>query len=363
MDCVNLALYIVIQCGVSGLAWGTTGVGKSACMKALAEALGYKFFCFIPSQHMPEDIGGLPHINVKQKIAEMVPMAWIRALTEPNWLLMLDEATTAPQAMKPALLTALNERKIGDLEFHPSTIIVGAANPPEMAPNGAPLEASMLNRLYHHQWEFPFDQWYNGMIAGGNFKACDDLPVVGDFSAYIPKWTAIIGRLLYKHPEIRETTVIPEGELAFPSPRQWYNLARCLAGCEKVGAKGGVQHEIAKGMVGDSAAGILMRYIAARDLYDPAEVVDGKVVVDFANDRFDQLVYLPIGIMETLADDPSKSRIYSGVSVLIDMAENGMLDSVGPVLAEITTTYPDYRMPKRMTDRFAKIAKQIAGVN
>lgn len=363
MDCLNAALFIAIQCGVAGVAWGTTGVGKSAFLKALAEALGYKFFCFIPSQHMPEDIGGIPDIDRKSKVASMIPMQWIKALTEPGWMLMIDELTTAPQPMRPPILSVLNEGCIGDLHFHPSTIRVAAANPPEMAPNSSPLEASMLNRLYHHEWQSPFDTWYKGMLNGGRFEMPANLPVVGDISAYVPKWTALIGRLCYRHPAIRECKVIPEGERAFASYRQWFNLAKCLAGADKVKASGEVFNELATGMVGANNATQLMRWIAASDLYDSNAVIDGSVTVEYGDDRIDQLIYLPVGILEALREDHSDKRLDRASEVLVEMGEHGMVDCIMPVLGELSSTYPKYRMPAKLLARYGSLIKQIGGAN
>jgi hypothetical protein len=360
MDCVNAALFIVIQCHVSGIAWGGTGCAKSAYLEALATALGYKFFCFIPSQHMPEDIGGIPDIDKKAGIARMIPMQWIKALTEPNWFLFIDEVTTAPQPMRPPILSVLNEGRIGDLRFHPSTIRVAAANPPELAPNSSPLEASMLNRLYHHEWEIPFDSWLEGMMNGGNFATPTGMPVVGDISTHLPVWTRHIGYLLRRQPALRECRNIPEDEKAFPSLRQWYNLARCLAGAAKVKASGDVVNQIATGMVGSAGAGQLMQSIAAKDLYDAADIVDKKTKIDYSN-RVDQLIFLPVGILETLADDHASTRMDNACEVLVEMGENGLLDCVGPVLNDITNTYPNYRVPKKLLSRYGKLVAQIGG--
>jgi len=361
MSCLNSALFIVIQCGVSGIAWGGTGCAKSAFIEALAKALGYKFFCFIPSQHMPEDIGGIPDIDKKAGVARMVPMQWIKALTEPNWFLFIDEVTTAPQPMRPPILSVLNEGRIGDLSFHPSTIRVAAANPPELAPNSSPLEASMLNRLYHHDWELPFDSWLAGMMNGGQIDTPTNMPIVGDFSAYLPKWTRRVGYLLQRQPALRECRQVPDDEKAFPSLRQWEKVARCLAGADKVKADGEVINQIATGLVGSAGAGQLMQSIAAKDLYDPADVVDGKVTIDYSDDRIDQLVFLPCGIMETLEDDHSSKRIDGAFSVLIEMGENGLLDCVGPVLSQLTNTYTNYRVPKKLLARYGAVCSQIGG--
>jgi MoxR-like ATPase len=358
-DVLNVSFFIAAQCGTASLAWGGTGVAKSAFIEALAAKLGMKFFCFIPSQHMPEDISGIPFHDVSRKVAEMIPMEWIQALTEPGWLLLIDELTTAPQAMRPPLLSALNERRVGKLRFHPSTIILAAANPPELAPNSSPLEPSMLNRLYHHNWQEPFDTWLAGMLDGGEFQVPDTIPVVGDYSMYLPKWTRLVGSLCKAQPAIRTTTKIPDNEMAFPSLRQWYRLAHCLAGADKVGADGAVLAELGTGMVGAAATAQLMTYVASLDLHDPDAVLDGKEQVQYGEERVDQLVYLPVAIINSLRGNSSGKRLDKACEVLIDMGEHDLLDVVMAPLAEITELFPDYRIPKSLLSRYGNLIKQI----
>lgn len=350
-----------MQCGATSLAWGSTGVAKSAFIEALAKALGYKFFCFIPSMHMPEDIGGLPYLNISAKIGEMIPMAWIRALTEPNWLLLIDEVTTAPQAMRPPVLTVMNEKKIGEVRFHPSTIVCGAANPPELAPNSSPLEPSMLNRCYHHQWKLPFDSWLEGMMNGGNFPEPSNIPVVGDYSLYLPKYTRLIGMFNKAQPALRETKVAPENEYAFPSPRQWYRLAHCLAGAEKVGAGAETQEELGVGLVGTSATQQMMDYMVRDDLHDANLVVDGKEKVDYSEDRLDQLVYLPVAMIEALKSNSSEKRITKACEVMIEMAEHNLLDLVMPALGEVSDLFPTYEIPAKLESRYGRLLSQLGG--
>lgn len=358
---LNAAYDIAVQCGTAAIAWATTGVAKSAYVEALAGALGYKFFCFIPSQHMPEDIGGIPFHNVEKGVAQMVAMEWMQELTQPNCLLFIDELTTAPQQMRPPLLSVLNERRVGGLRFHPSTIICAASNPPELAPNSSPLEASMLNRCYHHEWVTPFDSWLSGMMNGGEFSVPADIPVVGDYSMYLPKWTRLIGSLCKAQPALRETTKVPENEMAFPSLRSWYRLAHCLAGADKVGAEGDVMAELGAGLVGKAASSQLMTYIAALDLHDPDEVLDGKAKVEYAADRIDQLVYLPVAMINALRGNNTSKRIDKACEVMIEMGEHDLLDVVMGPLAEISELFPKYSIPRSLAARYGNLIKQIGG--
>jgi hypothetical protein len=360
-DILNVAFYIALQCNTTGIAWGGTGVAKSEFIEALAKSLGYKFFCFIPSMHMPEDIGGMPSLNLAAKVAEMIPMAWIRALTEPKWLLLIDEVTTAPSAMRPPMLTVMHQKRIGDMRFHPTTIVCGAANPPELAPNSSPLEASMLNRCYHHQWKLPFDSWLEGMMNGGKFPEPKNIPVVGDYSLHLPKYTRLVGMFCKAQPAMRETRVIPENEFAFPSIRQWYNYANCLAGAEKVGAGAEVMEELGLGLVGSAATQQFTDWMWRDDLYDANLVVDGKEAVEYGEDRLDQLVYLPVAMIEALKSNPAEKRITKACEVMIEMAEHDMLDLVMPALGEVSDLFPAYEIPAKLESRYGRLLSQLGG--
>lgn len=366
MDCLNAAIFIAIQCHVAGIAMGGTGLAKSAFFEKLAEVMTLDFVPIIPSQHMPEDIGGMPWLDIKKKVAEIVPMDIILRLCDHPCMLFVDELTTSTRQMRPVLLSAINERRVGSHKFHKDTIVVCAANPPDWACNGSPLEPAMNNRLYHHEWATPFDTWFEGMTHDGNFTVPNDFPIVGDTKAYTAKWQSIIAHLLMKHPEIRECKRIPEGTAAFPSLRSWTNLSQCLAGADKVKASAEVMMELATGLVGEDAAGIFIEYYHKKDLHDAESVLDGTEVVDFENERVDRLIYLPVQILEAITRDPSKQRLDAAYSVLLDMGEKFSVDCVGEIIAKLSAKYCEpagtYKLPKKLSARWGKLARQIVRV-
>ena len=93
-------------------------------------------------------------------------MEWMHDLLLAKRWLFVDELTSAQTQMRPPLLSCFNERRVGSLHFHPTTIVSAAANPPELAPNGSPLEPSICNRLYHHDWVFPSGVSINTLVYG-----------------------------------------------------------------------------------------------------------------------------------------------------------------------------------------------------
>jgi hypothetical protein len=360
--CENAAFYIAAQCLMTPIAWATTGVAKNALFEAFCKAIGYTYHLFIPSIHLPEDIGGCTDIDRVRKVSEVYPMDWIKVFEKPKQCLHIDEINTAGPTMMPPLLSITNERRVGDIVFHPSTIILCAANPPEMAPNSAPLAGSMQNRLYHHDWKFPLNQWIDGMKNGGVFPTPTDFPIVGDYSSYLPKWTGALGNFAKRNRNAVVTHTLPEDEKAFCSPRMLFKLAHCLAGADKVKAEGGVIEQLCVGTVGKNVGAQIVKFIAAMDLYDADDVIDGKASVSYTDDRVDSLIYLPSAILDALRPEGchGKDRLDKAVTVLLDMSENGLLDAVMPVLGELSSTYKSWNPPKNLKARYGQVMMELA---
>ena len=360
----NVAYLIALQV-VPAMAWGGAGEAKTALAELLALAMGYQFYPFIPSLHMPEDVGGFPvPPGVGEAFAKTVPLEMIYALTQPKWFFFIDETTTAPQQMRPPLLSVMNEKRVGKLNFHPTTIICGAANPPELAPNSSPLEPSMCNRMYHHEWELPFDAWYEGMQNGGQFKLSpDDVKhlIVGDIGNKLPVWTRWISNLCKSQTKLRRITRLPETEMAYPSLRSWFNLAKCLAAADTVSAEPAIYSQLATGCVGSAAAAELMQYVAAMDLYDVDAVLDGTEKVSYDADRVDTLAHLPDAMLSSLRTNQTGKRVDTAVEVMIELGENQMLDCVMGPLSEVLEVCPDYTIPAKLLTRYGKLLAQIGG--
>lgn len=72
------ALAIAIQAGVPTLTWGPPGVGKSASITMLADALSLPLEVVLASIREPSDFSGLPVI--REEGVRMEPPAWAHRL-------------------------------------------------------------------------------------------------------------------------------------------------------------------------------------------------------------------------------------------------------------------------------------------
>lgn len=141
MSIIN-ALTIAIQAGIPILTWGPPGVGKTATITMLTEALDLPLEVVLASIREPSDFSGLPVIG--REGVRMEPPAWAHRLAQAGQgILFLDEISTAPPAVQSALLRVVLERVVGDLALPGGVSGVASANPPEMAAGGWDLSAPL----------------------------------------------------------------------------------------------------------------------------------------------------------------------------------------------------------------------------
>lgn len=366
MSCPNAAFFIAAQAGVSTIAWGGVGVAKNALIEAVIAFLGYVGHVFIPSQHAPEDIGGMPFHDAEHGRFKMIHVEWMDDLKQALRWLHVDELTSSGPHMRPPLLSCFNERRVGALRFHPSTIVTAAANPPELCPNGSPLEPALCNRMYHHDWVFPSELWHHGLRNGGVFPVPTEFPKVGDFSYLLPKYGGYVSRLTRAKPSLANVEKVHEGTRAFATPRSWWNLVRVLAAADSVGYLDECRGELATGTVGNGAGAELLALIDAHAIPNVPEIVAGTEKVDMSATNIDRLIGLPGSIVLHLQEaqrqgpvDPE--HVENSYKVLVDLCENDLADFGVPALGEVKKLFPDHKVKPALGTRYFKIISALGG--
>lgn len=365
--CPNAAFFIAAQAGVSTVARGGVGVAKNAVIEAVIRHLQYVAHVFIPSQHAPEDIGGIPIHDAATGHCRMSPMEWMFDLQLAMRWLHIDEVTSAGTQMRPPLLSCFNERRVGPLTFHPTTVVTAACNPPELCPNGSELEPALANRLYHHDWVFPASEWRVGLSNGGNFPISINVPRVASFAHTLPKFGGLVARLTRNKPSLMCVDRVPEGQLAFATPRSWWNLVKCLAAADSVGMLDETRAEFACGVVGTGAGSELLALIDQLAMIDVPAYLEGREKVLVSDATIDRLIGLPSAIVQYLGErkveDGSVDDAVAtqACELLITMSEGDQPDLAVPCLAEIKTLLPAYKMPAKLAARYSKIVMAIHG--
>ncbi len=101
------ALTLAVAADLPVLLWGEPGIGKTAALTRLAEALDLPLTTVIASVHEPSDFSGLPVVgdDPAEQGVPMAPPDWaVRLVRAGRGLLFLDELSTAPPAVQAALL-------------------------------------------------------------------------------------------------------------------------------------------------------------------------------------------------------------------------------------------------------------------
>src|SRR3954471_4865094 len=160
------ALTLSVAADLPVLLWGEPGIGKTAALTQLADALELPLTTVIASVHEPSDFSGLPVVGDDPAVqgVPMAPPEWaVRLVQAGRGLLFLDELSTAPPAVQAALLRLVLERRVGSLRLPPGVRIVAAANPRSSAADGWELSPPLANRFVHLQWAYDHDVVVRGL--------------------------------------------------------------------------------------------------------------------------------------------------------------------------------------------------------
>jgi len=323
MSMIN-ALSIAIQAGVPILTWGPPGVGKTATVTALADALSLPLEVVIASIREPADFSGLPVI--REQGVHMEPPAWAQRLAlAGKGVLFLDEISTAPPAVQAALLRVVLERVVGELPLPAGVSIVASANPPDQAVGGWDLSAPLANRFCHLFWSLDTQGWVDGMIGGWSFSVLPRLPY--GWEKTIPEKQALVASFIRHRPHL--LLQVPNSEeqagKAWPSPRSWSMAARLLAAAETVQAK---EEEIAALIAGCIGEGACLEFLAWRkelDLPDPEEILANPKHLRLP-ERGDQSFAILTAVITAAVGRLTEERWFAAWSVLALASEQGKKD-------------------------------------
>ncbi|MEU1285207.1 MoxR family ATPase [Kitasatospora sp. NPDC005856] len=271
------ALTLAVAADLPVLLWGEPGIGKTAALTQLAEALELPLTTVIASVHEPSDFSGLPIVgdDPAQQGVPMAPPDWaVRLVRAGRGLLFLDELSTAPPAVQAALLRLVLERRVGALQLPPGVRIVAAANPRSSAADGWELSPPLANRFVHLQWVHDHEVVVRGL--GGVWPVAP-LPRLDPRT--LPAAVALARRsvcgLLAARPALvhRLPTTETRRGGAWPSPRSWDMALRLVAFATAAGSSREVLSLLVRGAVGDGPGLELMAHMDRMDLPDPEDLL------------------------------------------------------------------------------------------
>ncbi|MFF7472929.1 AAA family ATPase [Streptomyces sp. NPDC008092] len=325
------ALTLAVAADLPVLLWGEPGIGKTAALNRLAEALDLPLTTVIASVHEPSDFSGLPVVGDDPAVqgVPMAPPDWaVRLVQAGRGLLFLDELSTAPPAVQAALLRLVLERRVGALRLPPGVRIVAAANPRSSAADGWELSPPLANRFVHLQWAHDHEVVVRGL--GGTWPRAvlprldpDRLPAAVDFAR-----RAVCG-LLATRPTLVHR--LPNGEIrrggAWPSPRSWDMTLRLVAFAHASGSSRDVLSLLVRGTVGDGPGLELLASVDRMELPDPETLLADPDAADLP-ERGDLRQAVLDGVVAAVRERPDRTRWDAAWALLVRALETGAPDLV-----------------------------------
>jgi hypothetical protein len=297
-------LWIALQAGIPTLVVGMPGCGKTLLHAALARAMGRRFVPLCGSQCTPEDVGGLPVPDLVAKLCRMLPLSWVEALLTPGGFLFLDEFLTVSPAVQAAMLTVIQDKRVGEHHLDVDTLIAAACNPLEHTPNGTPLTLPTANRFFHAKWETDRAAWLDGLID------CEwtapAMPLVpAEFKTLVPKWGSMVQSFLRRTGgELDNVPPQDDTTWAYPTERTWRNSILCLAAADAAGADlttdNSFVRKLMAGNVGRVATDQFVAFKQTLDLVDPIDLLDGNATFEHRDDRPDITLTVAAAVTSTV---------------------------------------------------------------
>lgn len=274
--------------GLPVFLWGPPGAGKTSRINAVCEALSLHFqkvkksdslraFTVIAGLREPSDFAGLPKVTAEG--VQLLAPAWaVDASKSPNAVIFLDEGSCAPPAVQKAMLRAIFEGVVGDLQMPPTVRWLASGNPPEQGADAYDLAPPFANRFIHLDVELSTEQWRTWLMTGGSSEAISIPHLdVEAFEQAFRQTRALADLYVSRFPG--ELLKVPKEETAqgraWPSPRSWEMGLRGYAaglalGTDEGNELGGV---LLTGAIGVGAAGQFLAWAREQDLPDPRAVL------------------------------------------------------------------------------------------
>lgn len=257
-----------LDAGISVLLLGPPGVGKSTLATDLARAMRKTLIDIRLAQKDPAELGGVYFPDREARTLELFPPAWVkRACTEPC-LVFLDEFNAAVTKLhQAAAYQIVLEKRIGDFQFHPETVVLAAGNREDDNAIVTPLSSALCNRFAHFEMRPDAATWIDWAAANG---------IREDIMAFVQTHGV-------------EVLFAPSDEYGFPTPRSWAMASRVMDKAEPEDRK-----RVVAACIGHAMADRFWRYLEIYRKVNAAAIISGKEKIDFVKKAEPSFVYAAI---------------------------------------------------------------------
>ena len=255
-----------LEAGISVLLLGPPGVGKSSLAVELSRVMKLKLIDIRLAQKDPAELGGVYFPNRDTQTLELFPPEWVkRACAEPC-LVFLDEFNAAVTKLhQAAAYQIVLERRIGNFQFHPDTVVLAAGNREEDNAIVTPLSSALCNRFAHFEMRPDTEAWLEWAAAHG---------IDENIMAFVRTYG---DEVLFD---------VSDDARSFPTPRSWEMASRVMAKA----APRDLKRTIAA-CIGIPMADRFCRYMDIYRNVDAAGIIEGNVKIDFVKNAEPSFIY------------------------------------------------------------------------
>lgn len=356
VEVAKIVLSVAVQARVPVFIYSEPGTGKSASVRALAEAqdMANQLHTIMLSVREPTDQGGLPAVYDDangQPNVRLVPPGWARdIIRDKRGIVFFDEISCATPAVMNSALRIVQEGVIGDSEKLPeNTAFVMAGNPPDTNVGANSLTAGIANRSLHLSWPWSYENWRDGMLRQWKplvAKNVKRLPP--DWRTGIGDMTSLVIAFLDTRPSLaqKQPADLDEQGKAWPSGRTWDLAIQLLTAANSIGygPRTIVARTIVAGLVGESVQTQWNEWIANMDLPSTKSVLDDPSGFRMP-ERLDQVAAVLAGVVAYVHQDSSMKTFQAAWAVV-----NRVITMDRPAIAVATGRILSAKAPQGALD-------------
>jgi len=308
---------------------GPPGASKTSKFYGIAKYLGLagKFESLKPSTRGPEFFGCTPVPTEKvlpdgtkiDGFSFPLPLRFAEKFGSGAGLILLDELTNAPPAVRPALLGFLQERELGEQKFSGGVRIFGAGNAVNESPTGQEFSPPEANRFGHLLWGDPTPDelgayFTNGCVAPDeatpiNLEEREAAVLEQFYGTEFPIAIGAVTGFLKARPDLlrrQPAPTDPQSSRAWASPRTWEYALRALASARCNGLNESETELFVGSFISESVANEFFVWRREQDIPSPFDLLDGKVTFEPKVSRLDRTVAVLNSCVAVLTSDAAK---------------------------------------------------------